>query len=498
MTRPIFISTALTVTPQRLTLNNREYLVAPAVLVVAGVLNGGLLPETELRPEDWNAVPIVINHPLDNGEPISARTPDVLAQHGVGHLYRTRLGTARRRRQTVRSLQAELWIDTALVSALGGEALQAMQMIETQQPLEVSTAFFSDDESVRGVFEGAAYERIYHNIRPDHLALLPNMVGACNWADGCGAPRLNRQACACQIQETQTMEVAPFWQRFLSMLRLTPQASGELLLTVHQTDQDIRESLYGCLAREMGTDITPIFIDAIDVEAMSFTYRQGERLRRRRWMMEDGVLALSPDVEDVQRATTYTPVPVTQAQEEKSMSIAEVITRRVNALIANERTRWTEADRHMLEAQDEAFLIRLEQQPQAAPAVVARQPETMSEAIATLPQHLQEPLQAMADEYEQRKASAIKVLVTNAKNPFAEQELQAMTAQRLEQLVAMAGEEVPLRPGQQVVKEIRVQDYRGRGLPHMRPVPEDELPPEPPKTFALAVEKQRAMGKLAS
>jgi hypothetical protein len=165
-----------------------------------------------------------------------------------------------------------------------------------------------------------------------------------------------------------------------------------------------------------------------------------------------------------------------------------VIKRRVDALIANEGTRWTEDDRHMLLAQDEAFLIRLEAQPRAVVTHV-RQPETVTEAIATLPSHLQEPMQAMAQEYEVRKSKAMAMLAANDKCPFAPEELQAMTAQRLEQLVEMSG---------QAVAPIAADPYAyaGRGMPYVRPAsPETEVP-EPRNTFALVVERQRQMGRL--
>jgi len=494
------IQTALTVPPSRLTLNNREYLTAPAVLIVCGVLNGGLIAEDALVPDDWNNVPVVIGHPMNmDGQPISARTPEVLAECGVGHVYRARQSVGDRRGHQVASLQAELWLDTALCHHLGGEALQAMEMIDSQAQLELSTAFFSESERTHGSFYGTPYTEIHRVLRPDHLALLPNSLGACDWSAGCGCPRLNhQQACACQTEEVAPMDEVPrFWQRLMAMLRLVPQESGGDVLTIHQTDMDLREALASALAREMGEEVnwTPYFIQDLDIAQQSFTYRMGERLKQRRWTMEDGVLTLAPEIEDVQRETTYTPVPVSNQQEE-TMPPTDVIKRRVNALIANERTRWQEDDRHMLESQDEAFLIRLEQQPVEPLRVAAQQPTTVQEAIATMPQHLQEPMQAMAQEYEERKAAAIAVLIANKKCPFAEAELQGMTAQRVEQLVTMAGEEVPLRPGQAVVKEVR--SYVGRGLPHVRGTEDEDLPPPPPNTFALAVERQKTMGKLAS
>ena len=201
MTRRLTLQAALTVPPARLTLNNREYLTAPAVLIVEGVLNEAYIPGSELVAPDWNNVPVVLNHPLDaQGVPMSARTPEVLAASGVGHLYHARLGTGQRQGHTVTSLQAELWLDVAQVQTVGGEAVQAMTMLEAQTPLELSTGFYSYAEETSGTFYGVPYREVHHDLRPDHLALLPNGIGACDWQSGCGSPRLNQQ-CQCH-QET--------------------------------------------------------------------------------------------------------------------------------------------------------------------------------------------------------------------------------------------------------------------------------------------------------
>ena len=83
------------------------------------------------------------------------------------------------------------------------------------------------------------------------------------------------------------------WQAFLAMLRqfVSQEEQAEVPvvlpapapdLSVNQTDADVREALYGALAREMGTDYTPVFIDSIDSAMQAFVYRQGERLLQRR------------------------------------------------------------------------------------------------------------------------------------------------------------------------------------------------------------------------
>lgn len=547
--RRLTIQTALTVPPAHMVLNNQEYLTAPVVMVVEGVLNGGYIPADALVPQDWDGVHITIGHPMDGtGQPHSARQPEVLAACGVGQVFHTTLSTGQRQGHPVTSLRGELWINLADAAQCGTEAQQAVAMLEAQTPLEVSTAFFSQAERAAGSFYGAPYAEIHHDLRPDHLALLPNTIGACSWADGCGSPRLNHAAltyaeCACQgdactCEKGTSMETpARGWRGFVQMLRefvsreetesppetpLSPvnlrqreiaaararQQQGLRLTTheqhilalplaylraegpkVHQTDADLREALYGCLSREMAMDYTPIFLDAIDVENQTFVYRQGERLRRRSWTMEDGVVTLSPDVEDVQRDTTFRVVPVPTMNEEEPMA-SEIIKRRVNALIANERTRWTEEHRHMLENQDEAFLIVLEHQPLEAPPSTPHAPETVQEAIALMPSHLQEPMHAMAQEYEKRKTAALALLVANKQCPFSQEELQAMTAQRLEQLCAMAGTEIETPATQGTTS------YLGRKQPGFR-IPDDEdQPPEPPNTFARVVAKQKERGLL--
>ena len=455
--RRLTIQTALTVPPARLTLNNREYLTAPAVLIVEGVLNDAYIPGSELIAPDWNNVPVVLNHPLDaQGVPMSARTPEVLATSGVGHLYHARLGTGQRQGHTVTSLQAELWLDVAQVQTVGGEAVQAMTMLEAQTPLELSTGFYSYAEEMSGTFYGVAYREVHHDLRPDHLALLPNGIGACDWQSGCGSPRLNQQ-CTCHQEALMDHATTRGWRGFVHTLKtfvqqeeagLPAQAPAVFVngyyvgdgtrepscalarqlptppVRTHATDADIRESLYGALAREMSVDFTPIFIDAVDVANQTFTYRQGERLLQRSWTVTDNQIVLTADTQDVQRSTTYT--PVTQQQEEPPMA-TEAVKTRVTALITNTATLWQEADRAVLEAMSEAQLAYLEPNTDALAALQAQ---------------------------ETRKAAVIAALVANTWCRLSESTLKSMTLQELEDLTAMGEQQDP--------------SYAGQGFPAVR------------------------------
>src|SRR5215831_627167 len=617
--RHLTVHVALTAPPQHMTVNNIDYLTAPCVMLVAGVLNGGLIGEAELVPQDWNGVPVTIGHPTDatTGNAISARAPQVLANSGVGHVYHVRLGQGTRGTESVASLVGELWLDVARMQSMGGEAQQALTKLEAEEPLEVSTGFFSYAVAGQGSYLGTPYSEQHFDLRPDHLALLPNQVGACSWTDGCGSPRLH-SACDCggtcpTCQETMPMDdpsptrLQALWTMLARFFHEDPLIThvlssarrpsysgtestawsapslGEAIKalggTSEQQTANVADlpaslkrqvaalSLLGDPAADNARDL--LFFPVVNprtgklnegalravisgrgsqanIPEAAKTSAQNMARRLLNSAFDAGLeTQQAPPEDEPDTPTETTParcpechsflpeaepgeevecpncgakttMPSAAAQqqtttmadvrhagddpadtetdtrttlaihEEASMPTA-IIKHRVDALITNERTRWTEQDRHLLESQDEAFLIRLEQQPLAP--VKTGPPTTIQEAIATLPGNLQESMQAMADEYDQRKTAAIQVLVATKRCPFAEDELMAMTAQRVEDLVVMAGAAVPLRPGVQAVK-----DYSGRGGPARREVPDEEQVPLPPKTFALVVEHQRKLG----
>jgi hypothetical protein len=404
-------------------------------MIVEGVLNGGLVPGDEIRACHWDGIPLVINHPrADDGTPMSANAPEVPS---VGRVYRTQYLTLQQQTHALTRAQAELWLDVAQVQALGGEAVQALQMLETQNPLEVSTAFYSYAEPTRGSFYGVPYTEIHHELLADHLALLPNSIGACSWGDGCGCPRLN--------QEETPMEKTGV-RAWFGKLRQFMHAADAHLVT-HTTDTDVREALYGAIAREMGMDLTPVFIESLDMANQTFTYRQGERLLQRSWTVEDGQIVLTDGAQDVQRTTTYT--PVTQAQEDPPMA-TEAVHTRVTALITNTHTPWTERDRVVLETMSEAQLAHLE--PDQA-------------ALAAL--HAQET----------RKTELVTALVGNPWCGLSESTLKHLSVEDLEKLTAMGPQEA---------------SYAGQGLPAGRQ--QDGSPPPPLNTLEEVVKLQREMG----
>jgi hypothetical protein len=162
--------------------DGRMHTIVPAVIVVAGVLNGALLTADELAkvPEAWNGRPIPLHHPQQDGQFISANHPDVL-ERAMGKVFNTRFDVDR--------LRAEFWLDEQRFEAMN--LLPLLQDIQNGKTIEVSTGYFSENLPEAGELSGKKYDKRQTNLRPDHVALLPDQVGACSIADGCGAPRVN-------------------------------------------------------------------------------------------------------------------------------------------------------------------------------------------------------------------------------------------------------------------------------------------------------------------
>jgi hypothetical protein len=185
MTSELIIFRATSDLVKKRTHGGRQYLIAPVVALREGVLNGALVLADEFGkfPEAWNGIPLPLGHPQDeDGGFISCNTPDLVAQC-PGRLYNVHVDGDR--------LTGEMWIDIEQAKTVGGKALIAERRLEANEPIEVSTAYFCDNEDSSGEWNGKHYDIIQRNFRPDHLALLLDEKGACNWQMGCGVPRVN-------------------------------------------------------------------------------------------------------------------------------------------------------------------------------------------------------------------------------------------------------------------------------------------------------------------
>lgn len=162
----------------------REFAVVPVVMIKSGVvMNDSLIPTEELHPVTWNGVPVTIGHPEKKGTTVSANSPDIAEDWSVGIIYNTRLENG--------DLKAEAWLDVERVNELRPELIEEL---EAGTAMDVSTGYFSDDFEESGEINGRGYSILSRNLNPDHLALLPDVSGACSWEDGCGVRANERRS----------------------------------------------------------------------------------------------------------------------------------------------------------------------------------------------------------------------------------------------------------------------------------------------------------------
>lgn len=171
---------------RRVSEGGRDFLVAPMSLINPGILNGsqGALLYT---PEDckstineWSGIPIVVYHPTRNGVNVSASAPGVIDESGIGQVRNPRFD---------RKSKAEGWFDVEKTRQVDNnlpEHIRILPRLERGQPIELSTGLFTDNDPTPGLHKGREYDAVARNHRPDHLAVLPDQVGACSINDGCG------------------------------------------------------------------------------------------------------------------------------------------------------------------------------------------------------------------------------------------------------------------------------------------------------------------------
>jgi hypothetical protein len=183
------ITSNLSTKVRSVTINGREWLIAPATSIVVGVLPGSdgslFYPAKHVsrNPSKWDGIPLLINHPTLNGQPVSARYPGIVAANGVGFAYNSHFNESRQ------SLRHQFHFD---VESLRRIQPATLADIQSGRKVEISTGLYLRKLPIVGpdgstlAFNGKPYTHTTSNYRPDHIAILVNERGACGVDDGCG------------------------------------------------------------------------------------------------------------------------------------------------------------------------------------------------------------------------------------------------------------------------------------------------------------------------
>jgi hypothetical protein len=435
-------------------------LIIPVVAVVQGVLNGEFVNIKEFVPEKWEGVPIPNKHPK-NEESIAIP----FANSG-----QESLGVFKNAKIEKDKMKGELWIEKEKLEL--AENADVKESIERGK-LEVSTAYTAYVSDKKGTYNGKPYDGEQFDLEPDHIAVLPNMKGACSWQDGCGAPRINSGK---EIQVRKT-----FKEKFFELFQnsILPTTDLRELKENQMSFGAITESLYDSFEKDVWIS---------EVYDSFFIYKEGDTWRKRNYEIIEDTVKISENDVEVNRVIQYIEKEMYKnAKNKPNKGVVKMEKAKVDLLINCENTKFTEDHREFLSnASDEMFDVlkaevkevivkeKVTQNDDGGEDVVVdnKKQETLTkedvQTIVTnalsgsIGEAVAKAITANAEQKE--KAEAVAYLSTNGEHGFSKETLEAMDIRALRELY------------QHVKKVTHNEDYARFGGPMEYQNQEEEMP----------------------
>lgn len=169
---------------KRTKVDGKDAIVVPVVMARADVvMNEAVLPEDEYNVAAWNGVPVTVGHPQD------AKGNFVTAKDSLKIQKSWAIGVIQNAHVINGTLRAEALIRVDRANKVYPGLVQSLV---DGIKMNVSTGYLAKKNPQVGYLLGQKYKAVHTNVRPDHLAFLPNELGACSWKDGCGV-RANKR-----------------------------------------------------------------------------------------------------------------------------------------------------------------------------------------------------------------------------------------------------------------------------------------------------------------
>jgi hypothetical protein len=164
-------------------LEGRPHYVVPVVMLTVGTYAGSQGPihytahALNESASLWNGRPVVVYHPSMKAGGY-ANHPEIFNRQKVGVLFNGRFDGRR--------LLADAWIDVEKARKVDNRIIEA---IHANRVMEVSTGMTAEFAEPSIFNAGFGYAPAAARLHPDHLALLPDMTGACPVSAGAGLLR---------------------------------------------------------------------------------------------------------------------------------------------------------------------------------------------------------------------------------------------------------------------------------------------------------------------
>jgi hypothetical protein len=407
--------------PKLVVHQEKAHIVIPVVMMIEGVHSGSMGPllheigELGKYPASWDGRPVVIYHPEIDGVPVSANSPDIIDTRTVGRVYNTNVDGTK--------LKAEVWLDEDKLNAISEETLVA---INSSKEMEVSLGMFTDIEEKEGTYGEETYVGIAHNHRPDHLAILPDQIGACSCADGCGLGVNERKGCEEGIFEGKT-------------LFKTLNVNLEEFYKVEKIEVNKKQGYYekisaiGDALRKLDTKDTYHYVEELYDDSVIYSVSgDGNRaMLKQSYKFESGKIEFVGEPITVVRKVEYVTVNNVEPKKEDKMSKNEcpACQAKIEALIANKDSGFAEADREMLNALTETQLDKL------TPKVVEKTVEVEKTIeVNKLAPEDQAALAFGKKQMKERRERWVKGIQANTKNVWTDEKLGKMDDDTLESI----------------------------------------------------------------
>lgn len=424
----------------------KKYLVVPVVMMVEGVHTGSGGPILHTAEElgkftsSWDGRPVTISHPKRDGGYISANSPEVL-EESVGFIFHTHFDSGK--------LKAEAWINEEKIKA---RSTTALAYIRNGKPLDVSVGVFTDSEAVSGDWNGEQYEAVAHNYRPDHLALLPGEQGACSWNDGCGIRVNSNKKGGIMLNELLQTFAQLNEQGYYATLIGNEQGYNE-------TQRSLQMALNAKDTENLRHYITEVYDNRIVYEQYNATGSGGSTLYQLNYVTNDkGDVSFEDIPVEVRRKVEYVTMEMKRTVNNNSKKGGKTMTvcclAKIEQLIANKNSRFTEEDKEWLLAQDEATIDKLNPVEVETPQVNREEAlsvlslQTVEDYLSIMPVEMQSQVKIGLSTYEANRSKTIQSILDNsAEGVWVKEELEGLTDSTLEKLA----------------KSIAPVDYSGQG-----------------------------------
>lgn len=437
-------------------LDGDAHWVVPMVMASECVMNGSLgalyYPKEELAKKisAWNHKPIVVYHPDMN---VSACDPVILNKQKVGVILNTVFGKDNK-------LRAEAWIHKELAENIDSRVVDA---ITNKSAMELSTGLEVEIEFTEGDFGGKPYSGIARNYTPDHLAILPDQVGAYSLDMGAGFIR-NAEGGTVVRSLTRALKAYGLTMNEMSHSDIRDSLREALHAFFQSTENDALAP-YGFPVKE-GEVCSYYDFWVVEVFEDYFVYEVGSTYYKLSYTKSDDSLTINGTPDKVVRKISYEAAPASSVQN-KDNKETKVMNRKekVDALVSNGA--FLEEDTEMLMGMTDAQFDRVHNQATAAaahnaadgsaggegdeeeeedaskakkkkPGAAQNADVSVEDYIENAPEEIQAVLNEGRASLKKEKGALVASIVSNKKCTYTEATLNAKPIEDLRAIAALA------------------------------------------------------------